>query len=686
MPPSRRVTEPAGESVLLSALAEQIEGAHLIGEASVTGLRADSRALTKGELFLAVPGEHHDGHRFAREALRKGAVALCVERVLDLDLPQLVVPSVAAAAGPLASACYGHPSRALEVVGVTGTNGKTTTSQLLRAVLADATSPAAQIGTTGVYHGDDLLIDSALSTPQAPDLQRLLRDLAARGARRVAMEVTSHGLHGHRVDGTHFRLGVFLNLTPEHLDYHGTMEAYFDAKRRLFEPERCVEAVICVDDEWGRRLAATCEVAHTTFGRHSGAQVHVEARSLGLDGLVVDLRGADFEVTISSRLVGRVNANNLAAAFLSARALGIEAEDARRALEACAAPPGRFEVLGTGRDYLAVADYAHTPEALEALVATAREIAPGRVLVVLGARGQRYVDKRPEMALAALGADRVWFTTDSPGDEDPEAILRALLDGVEPSERTRTVVEPDRATAIRSAVRELASGDILLMTGRGPEATQRFAERVVALDDRVVATLELDARREEGASVPLHPTVCVAVLGVGDDEALADSIGSVLAQTHGVAEVVVLDDGSREGTLEVVHAFGPLVRLERHPGLEHSALLNYVALCGSSTWIALLDGFEMWHPRTLEWGLAALRRADVATCTLGPDIGEDWRSVMVRRDVFARVGGFESNDPAPVSTMVARASSLAGVVELDAALVARRPVRGIGETGRLARA
>jgi UDP-N-acetylmuramoyl-L-alanyl-D-glutamate--2,6-diaminopimelate ligase len=697
------VPEPDGatdHTLLFSQLAEHFERAQLIGDALIHGVSSDSRTVQRGDLFLAFPGEHHDGHRFAREALRRGAVALVVERVLDIDLPQLVVNSVMEVAGPLASAFYGYPSDVLEIVGVTGTNGKTTTSQLLRACLGTAQQVAAQIGTTGVYFGDDLVVESQLSTPQAPDLQRLFSQLKDRGARRISMEVTSHGLHAHRVDGTHFRVGIFLNLTPEHLDYHGTMEEYFDAKSRMFEVGRCDEAIICVDDEWGRRLASRCQVPVTTFGHGADADVRVEVDALGLAGLRVRVIGPDFSVEIRSALIGRVNSTNIAAAFLAARSLGINADYARRALSECAPPPGRFEILTDDQPFLAVADYAHTPDALRELIATAREVAPGRVLLVFGARGQRYVEKRPQMARCAAGADHVWITTDSPGDEDPAQIIEALLSGIEASARGRVSVEPDRAAAIRAAVNNLGDGDILLMTGRGPESTQRFGERHVVLDDRVVARLELDARRDFGEMLPFGNSVAVVVPTWNVGTTLAAAISSVLDQSSPVDEIVVVDDGSDDDTLDVARSFGDRVRLERHTSLGRHALLNYGAAHSSSTWITFLDPADEWHPRKIELQLAALRKGGAAVCAADcsseADVviavtpprrefgaGEvdsmeliEMSSVMIRRDVFGLTGGFATEEPAgPDGELLGRAAKFATLLNVDAPLVIHR--RGV---------
>lgn len=673
-------------SVMFSDLIRGLPEAQLIGDGQICGIAFDSRAVRPGDLFLAYSGEHRDGHLYAVDAVRRGAAALVVERVLDLAMAQCVVPSVSQVAGPIASKFYGYPSLQMSVVGVTGTNGKTTTCQLLRACLGTDDQPAAQIGTTGTFLGDELLMHPSLSTPEAPVLQTLFAQLMLRGVRRVALEVTSHGLDRHRVAGTHFNVGVFLNLSPEHLDYHNSMEEYFAAKRRMFEHGHCDAAIICVDDEWGRRLVDSCSIPVITFGRHASADIKVSTKSRGLEGVIVRVDGPEGTTEISSKLIGEINGSNIAAAFLAARFLGVEASWAARRIAECDPPPGRFEVVSRDEPYLSVADYAHTPNALEALIATAREVSEGKVHLVLGARGQRYTAKRPEMARVAAQADHVRLTTDSPCDEDPLEIIDHMLEGVPAMLRQRVMVEPDRATAIRHSVRDMHPGDILLITGRGPEGTQRFGEHEVVLDDRVVARLALDARNGDlGASDPMGVSVVVAASNAG--HTLADTLRSVVGQTVSVREIVVVDDGSTDDTVEVALSFAPLVKVVRQPRFGFGAARNAgVAQC-TSRWVAFLDAGYQWHCKKLELQLSVLRTSNAVLCACGwptedhnGDIPGDLSAlvtnavgdesiighihsctVLVRRDAFGRTGGFDQHLESDEANVWLRLSALGAV-------------------------
>ncbi len=695
------VPRPAGPGtgrprVLLSDLARAL-GGEVRGDTSVTGATVDSRRVRPGDCFLAVPGLHADGHAYAAEALRRGAAALVVEHFVDLAVPQLRVASVVAAAGPLAALVYHEPSLQLPVVGVTGTNGKTTTCQLLHACFAAHAGLAGQIGTTGTYLGERLLATSSLSTPEAPELQHHLLEMVQAGAGGAAMEVTSHGLDRHRVDGTFFRVGVFLNLSPEHLDYHGTMENYFAAKRRLFLPGRCAEAIVCVDEEWGRRLAAECPIPVRTFARHGSADVRISCRSAGLAGIVVELRDADASVELTSRLVGPVNAANVAAAYLAACAAGVPPETAAAAIAACPAPPGRFDVLTKDEDFLAVVDYAHTPDALAALIDAAGEIATGRVHLVLGARGERYSAKRPEMARVAAAADAVVLTTDSPGHEDPAQIVKEMLAGVPDDRRGVVRIALDRAEAIRSAVAALESGDVLLVTGRGHETTQRFGAQLVPLDDRVVTRLAL-ASRPERAESPGDPRAVAVVIPVHDDEAtLADALDSVLAQSLPAAEIIVVDDGSSDGSGDLARRYGPAVRVIELPGLGPAAARNAGVAATTSPLIAFLDADDAWRSDKLARQVDALAETGAVLCAADwvrgeapvdsaeaplSEIGLDdllvinrfqTSTVLVRRHAFARTGGFSSPlDGAEDWDLWIRLARLGRVVKIDAPLVTYR--------------
>ncbi|MHB1775633.1 MAG: UDP-N-acetylmuramoyl-L-alanyl-D-glutamate--2,6-diaminopimelate ligase [Acidimicrobiales bacterium] len=485
-------TADDGPRLPLRRLAEAVPGAELTADAVVGDLAYDSRRTRPGSLFFALPGRHRDGHDHAAAAVAGGASAVVVERPLDLPVPQLRVPSTRRALAAIAAAFYGHPSERLTVVGVTGTNGKTTTCTVLRHCLDAAGVPAGQVGTIGARFGTTSL-PTSLTTPEAPDLQKTLFEMATAGVSAVAMEASSHGLDQGRLDGVKFEVGIFTNLSREHLDYHGTMARYWRAKRRLFEPDRCRRALVGVDDEWGRRMAADVSVPVLTFGFAPEADVRISADERGLDGLKIVLRGDDEVVSLTTRIVGRVNAANVAAAFLAARQLGVPADRAAAGIAGADPPPGRFEVVGPGHPLLVVVDYAHTPDALAALLGTARRLADGRVTVVLGARGHRDRGKRPLLGRASAAADRVVLTTDSPADEPVASIIEAIHRGLREVGHPAVVVEPDRRAAIETAVGDAAPGDVVLIVGRGDEQFQHIGEATVRLDDREAALEALGA-------------------------------------------------------------------------------------------------------------------------------------------------------------------------------------------------
>lgn len=496
-----------GEPRPLSVLAGEVSGALVGADVAVDHLAYDSRKVRPGALFFAMPGIHTDGHQHAAGAVAAGARAVVVEHQLPLDVPQVIVPSVQAAIGPMSAAFYGWPTRRLQVVGVTGTNGKTTVCSLLRQCLDRAGVPSGQIGTVGTYYAGRQL-RTGLTTPQAPAMHAVLAQMEAHGVRAVAVETSSHGLHQHRVDGIDFGVGVFTNLAREHLDYHGTMERYFEAKALLFEPSRCRFALIGVDDEWGRRLASSVSVPHLTCGHRGHADVRIRERSLGLDGIEVCLDGPDGVVTLRSPLIGRFNASNVAMAYLAAHHLGGGQQALASAMPWIEPPPGRFELIQAGQPFLVVVDYAHTADALEAVVETARELARpgGRVAVVLGARGGRDRGKRPMVGRAAAQGDVVVLTTDSPGPESAADIIEQLREGVVSSGRSVGVfAEEDRRAAIQLAIGQAEPGDVVLVCGRGHELFQHFSDLEVAMDDREAARAalqdagyDLEAERRTG--------------------------------------------------------------------------------------------------------------------------------------------------------------------------------------------
>lgn len=490
-------TRPAGTGwpevppIGLRALVQGVPGVRCTGDTLVRRLSDDSRDVGRGALFFALPGAHHDGHRFLADALERGAAAAVVDHVVDLPIPQAAVPSVRAAVGPIAAVFYGKPAERMQMVGVTGTNGKTTVCSIVRQCLQAGGIRAGQIGTVGSYVGERVL-PPTLTTPQATDLQRTIWQMAEAGMRVVALEASSHGLDQQRLDGIGFDVGVFTNLSRDHLDYHHSMDAYFAAKARLFEPGRCRLAVVGVDDVWGRRLARAASVPVLTVGRDPSCDVVVAGtRDRGLDGVEIELDGAFGRVRLASPLIGTFNAPNLAMGYAVARHLGMDQDAAVAGIGAAGPPPGRFEVVHAGQPFLVVVDYAHTADALAAVLQTARHLVPapdGAVRVVLGARGGRDRGKRPQTgAVAAAGADRVVLTADNPGDEPVESIISDLLGGVADADRGRVEVITDRRAAITRAVSSARPGDVVVIVGRGHETTFRVGAAHVPLDDRVVA-------------------------------------------------------------------------------------------------------------------------------------------------------------------------------------------------------
>jgi len=443
------------------------------GDPPLTAVVHDTGAVTDGALFCCVRGTRVDGHDLAAAAVAAGAAALVVDHALPLDVPQLLVPDVRAAMGPVAAAYWGHPSRDLTVVGVTGTAGKTTMTHLLASVLTAAGQPCEVIGT----------LSGTRTTPEGPELQALLAARRDRGDRAVAMEVSSHGLELHRVDATRFAVAVFTNLSQDHLDFHPTMEAYFAAKARLFTPAFTGTAVVCTDDRWGRRLAdelrARGELDLHPYGGADAGDVR-----LGPEGATFRWRGEP----VSLALTGRFNVLNAVGAATVAAALGLDPATIAGGLSAAPPVPGRFESVGAGQPYTVLVDYSHKPDALEQALSTARELLghDGRLTVVFGCGGDRDTAKRPVMGeVAARLADRVVLTSDNPRSEDPLAIITAVLAGIPAGSPVK--VEPDRGRAIGLAVDGAGAGDVVVIAGKGHETTQVTGDRTIPFDDRAVA-------------------------------------------------------------------------------------------------------------------------------------------------------------------------------------------------------
>jgi UDP-N-acetylmuramoyl-L-alanyl-D-glutamate--2,6-diaminopimelate ligase len=478
-------------SIPLSEIASAVERAELRGDPRtlVADIAYASTDVTPGALFVCVPGGRVDGHDFAVDAADGGAAALVVQRPLGVpDLPQVQVPSVREAMGPIAAAVFGRPADAMRIVGITGTNGKTTTSFVLESVLDAAGRSPGVIGTTGArIAGEPAPL--ARTTPEAPDLHRLLAAMRDRGVTDVAMEVSSHALDQHRVGGIHFAVAIFTNLSQDHLDYHPDMAAYFAAKAKLFEPSVAELAAINIDDPAGVTLAASCPIPVVTFGTEAPADVRGT-------GIVADASGISFEVDgtrYRSRLRGRFNVSNCLAAIAAARALGLAERAIAEGIASLPGVPGRVEPVDAGQDFLVMVDYAHTPDSIENVLRAARPLTSGRLIVVFGCGGDRDRSKRPLMGRAATsGADLTVVTSDNPRSEDPIAIIAEIEPGAKEGGGAY-VIQPDRRAAIRLAIREATTGDVVVIAGKGHESGQEFADHTVPFLDRDVADQELRA-------------------------------------------------------------------------------------------------------------------------------------------------------------------------------------------------
>ncbi len=477
----------------------------------VTAITYDSRAVVPGAVFVALRGAQSDGTAFAQQAIDKGAIAIVAERASDRPSP---VPWIAAERGRVAlAACgavyYGHPSEQLTLVGVTGTNGKTTSTYLLEGVFREAGWKSGRIGTTGYRVGDHER-PAARTTPEAPDLQRLLREMVDGGCVACAMEVSSHALDLERVAFTRFAAAIFTNLTRDHLDYHGDMETYFAAKRRLFEmlpPD--APAAINIDDPRGERLLDVVR-RPVTYALTREADVWPVSLSLTLSGIEAELRTPAGPLHLRTSLPGRPNAYNALGVVAACVALGVPLPAIADGFARAPAVPGRFELVsGAPHDISVIVDYAHTDDALKNLLETVRALAPHRIVTVFGCGGDRDRTKRPLMgAVAARLSDLVILTSDNPRSEDPAAIIDDIKRGLVQPERPsrhqgqsvptvqstpwRAIV--DREEAITQAVVEAQPGDVVVIAGKGHESTQTIGERVLPFEDAKVARAALRRR------------------------------------------------------------------------------------------------------------------------------------------------------------------------------------------------
>ncbi len=467
----------------------------------VTAIAYDSRQVERGAIFVAVQGQHFDGARFAPDAVTRGAVLVVAgsDGPDDAGVPWLMVSDVRVALAELSAAFYGDPSAELTVVGVTGTNGKTTTTYLLAAIFEAAGWPCGRIGSVGYStgHRDHA---AAHTTPEAPEVQALLREMVEHGCTACAMEVSSHALSMRRVDETRFAAAVFSNLTRDHLDYHVDMEDYFATKRRLFDMlGPGAPAIVNLDDPYGVRLAATVEHA-VTYAIDAPAAVTPTSLTMTLSGSSMEVRTPRGSLHVRSRLPGRLNAYNMLAAVSAAVSVGVPLTAIEQGVAQLDGVPGRFEIVSTTADDLTVlVDFAHTDDALRAVLTAVRDLSPRRVVTVFGCGGDRDAAKRPLMgAVAARLSDIVVVTSDNPRSEDPDAIIAEIRLGMAPAADAEPgchVSIVDRAAAIAHAVERAEPGDVVVIAGKGHETHQVVGEERRPFDDRLVARAALSRRR-----------------------------------------------------------------------------------------------------------------------------------------------------------------------------------------------
>jgi UDP-N-acetylmuramoyl-L-alanyl-D-glutamate--2,6-diaminopimelate ligase len=487
------------------------------GPGRLTGVTLDSRQVRAGDLYAALPGEHTHGAAFCDQAVAAGAIAILTdqagrERAARAGVPVFVVSSPRDRLGDVSCWIYGDPSQRMTMIGVTGTSGKTTTSYLAEAGLRAAGHETGLVGGVEIRIGRER-VGSALTTPEAPDLQALLATMVERGVTATAMEVSSHSLALGRVDGTRYDVAVFTNLSQDHLDFHGGFEDYFKAKARLFTPRYTGLGVLNVADRYGRRLVAEASVPVVTFCADpaSGAYQNADWRAAdvrcGADGSTFRVIGpGGVEADASVTLPGPFNVANALGAIVALVEAGVPLEDAVEGLAACPGVPGRLERVAGGPADVFV-DYSHKPGAVEAVLGSLRSVTAGDLIVVLGCGGDRDRGKRPLMgAAAARLADVAILTSDNPRSEDPLAILDEMLHGVlgvPQAGRARVIVEPDRAAAIDLAVAMAGKGDVVLVAGKGHETGQYVAGAVLPFDDRAVTAAALARRGSAGDGADL---------------------------------------------------------------------------------------------------------------------------------------------------------------------------------------
>ncbi len=471
-----------GIGELLSGLGGAIPGV----DVDVSGIAYRSDRVAPGDAFFCIRGFRHDGHDFAPDAQARGAAALVVEAPLPgLDVPQVVVPDTRVALAVAAAAFYGRPSSAFDLVGITGTNGKTTTTYLLDSIFRSAGLKTGIVGTVGTCIGERRL-ESSRTTPESLDLQQLFGEMRDEGVGAVSMEVSSHAIDLHRVDGCDFAAVAFTNLTQDHLDYHHTLEEYFSVKRKLFTEFGAPAHVVNVDDAMGAAMAGEIG-AEWTVARHRDATVRSRNEQLDSEGSTFVLDTPAGRELVRFPLAGGYNVSNALVAAASAMAVGIPLEAVAEGLRSAPQVPGRLQRIDCGQPFSVVVDYAHTPDSLEKAIDAVKSVTEGKVIVVFGCGGDRDPDKRPVMGAAAgRAADVSVVTSDNPRSEDPVGIILQVEDGLRESGGTY-LVEVDRRRAIERAIRMAEFGDCVLIAGKGHEDYQIFADHTIHFDDAEVA-------------------------------------------------------------------------------------------------------------------------------------------------------------------------------------------------------
>ena len=482
---------------------EQMPGIQWTGNpgTDISGISYDSRSVQKGHLFVAIKGEKNDGADFIAEAAARGAAAVASERSIpELPAARLTVPDARRFLAEISRIFYGDPSAKLRLVGITGTKGKTTTSYLMDSIYDRAGIPSCLVGTIRMKIGARI-VQSHHTTPESSDLMQFLKQALSDGCTHGALEVSSHSLALKRVFGTRFAVGVFMNLTHDHLDFHRNMEDYFRAKQLLFSPENGNElasAVINVDDGYGKHLAEAVRLPVVRFSFHEGAEIRVREYKGRADGTDLTLDTPAGQIRFRLSLIGRPNAYNVMAATGAALCLGIDPEEIRTGIECLRGVPGRMESVDAGQDFAVIVDYAHSPDSLDNLLKTVALLPHRRIITVFGCGGDRDRTKRPVMGeIAVRTSDLVIATSDNPRSEDPLEILKEIEPGLQKGPAPYRI-EPDRRRAIESAIAEARKGDFVLIAGKGHEDYQIIGSRVIAFDDRKLAREYIQARMQQG--------------------------------------------------------------------------------------------------------------------------------------------------------------------------------------------